>query len=195
MTLFSVKPRTWTRAEYQLLGETELFSGDRVELFRGEIVAMSPHDPLHSGAVENLNSVLFRAFGETKSVRIQLPFAAPDNSEPEPDAVLLDREKSLQYKLRREHPSEAELIVEVARTSLNYDRLEKLGLYAEAGVEEYWIVNLADMLVERYRGPVADSQAPYGWSYSQTETYSPKDSLEYSSKRIDLSELFLGLID
>ena len=90
MTLISIAPRTWTRSEHQRLGELGVFEDDRVELFRGQIVQMSPQDPLQSGAVENLSSLLFAVLGGRKTIRIQLPFHAPDNSEPEPAAAVLD---------------------------------------------------------------------------------------------------------
>ena len=156
---------------------------------------MSPQDPLHSGAVENLSSLLFAKLGSQKSIRIQLPFTAPDNSEPEPDAVILDKEYALDCKRSRVHPARAELIVEVARTSLNYDRLEKSGLYAEAGVGEYWIINLVDMAVEVRREPKADPESPYGWSYSGLELHGPEDVVKFEGVEFQLSEIFLGILD
>ena len=194
MTLISIAPRTWTRAEYRRLGELGVFDNDRVELFRGEIVQMSPQDPLHSGAVENLSSLLFAVLGGRKTIRIQLPFHAPDNSEPEPDAAVLNREYALQCRQGKTHPERAELIVEVARTSLEYDRLEKSSLYAQAGVPEYWIVNLVDMLVETYSEPGADSSHPFGWSYKKRHETGPEGELSFQGHTLAVGEVFSGLL-
>lgn len=194
MTLISKAPRTWTRSEYQRLGELGVFDDDRVELFRGEIVQMSPQDPLHSGAVENLSSLLFAVLGGRKTIRIQLPFQAPDNSEPEPDAVVLDREYALRCRQGKVHPERAELIVEVARTSLEYDRLEKSSLYAQAGVPQYWIVNLVDMLVETYSEPGADNTHPFGWSYKQRYQIRPDGELSFQGHTLGVAEIFSGFL-
>jgi len=57
----------------------------------------------------------------------------------------------------------------VAESSLALDRQHKGSLYARAGLADYWILNLVDRVLEVYRGPIADSSAPFGWRYDQRE--------------------------
>ncbi|MBI3925335.1 MAG: Uma2 family endonuclease [Armatimonadetes bacterium] len=172
MTLVSVQPRKWTRDEYYRLGTAAVFPADeRVELIHGEIVPMSPHDPLHSGAVENLSTVIHRVFGHSHCVRVQLPLSISKDSDPEPDVFVLRHELARQFRQVHTHPNQGNLVIEVARTSLAYDRLEKHSLYAEAGIPEYWIINLVDRVVEVYREPMEDPSAPFGWSYRKVIRY------------------------
>lgn len=119
-----------------------MFEGERVELLYGVIVSTSPHGPEHDSAVERLTSLLVRALHPRASVRIQSAFAASDGSEPEPDVAVVPP-----GDYRRAHPSKAHLVVEVAGSSLTKDRGLKARLYAESGVEEYWVVDLTHELL------------------------------------------------
>lgn len=123
--------------------ELGLFEGERVELLYGVIVRMSPKGAPHDSAIDRLNERLVVALAGRATVRIQNAFAASDGSEPEPDVAVVPR-----AEYRKEHPSQAFLIIEVADSSLETDRGTKARLYAECGVEEYWIVNVRDGLVE-----------------------------------------------
>jgi len=98
-------------------------------------------------------------------VRSQAPVALDDESEPEPD-VLVAAGSLRDY--RHGHPAQPVLLVEVAETSLESDRQQKGSLYARAQVPEYWITNLVDSLLEVYRDPIADPDAPFGWRYGAT---------------------------
>lgn len=121
--------------------------GERVELVEGVIVAMSPHSSDHARVVSALQKV-FRALGDEWAVRCQLPLTLA-RSEPEPDLVVCPQ--PLEDAARR-HPSTASLVVEVARSSLELDRA-KAAVYAEAGVLEYWIVDVAAQRIEVFREP------------------------------------------
>ncbi len=195
MALISVKPRLWSRSEYYQMAEIGFFDGERVELIRGEVVPMSPHDPLHSGAVENSNTLFSRLFGERYAVRIQLPLSAPDQSEPEPDVVLTESQKAAELRRQRCHPSSATLVVEVANTSLQYDRLEKGSLYAQAEVPDYWIVNLQDFLLEVNSQPCPDQDHPFGWAYREKSSLNPDDTMTYLGRKIPVGAFFLDLLD
>ncbi|HUF93050.1 MAG TPA: Uma2 family endonuclease, partial [Candidatus Limnocylindria bacterium] len=95
-------------------------------------------------------------------VRDDKPIALDDQSEPEPDvAVVPGRPRDH----RDAHPSRPVLIVEVADTSLALDRLRKGGLYARAGIADFWVLNLVDEVLEVYREPVPAASARYGWKY------------------------------
>lgn len=126
--------------------------GERAELIEGVLVAMSPKGREHDNAVEWLNAQFMRALGGRVRVRVQSAMTFPPlESEPEPDLVIA----ALDAPAPR-HPSEALLIVEVAASSLPYDREVKRSLYARAGVPEYWIVDLAGGAIERSIDPGPD---------------------------------------
>jgi Uma2 family endonuclease len=95
-------------------------------------------------------------------VRAQGPVALDDDSEPEPDVTVVC---GAPRDYLAEHPSRPALIVEVAHSSLAFDRRRKGGLYARAGIAEYWIVNLVGRVLEVYRQPVRSASARYGWKY------------------------------
>ena len=133
----------WTRANYDRAVEAGLFENMRVELLYGNIVDMSPTGSTHASSVQELTELLVGALKGRAKVRIQMPFAASDHSEPEPDVTVAPP-----GKYRDAHPSKAWLIIESAESSLNTDRGPKAELYAESGVAEYWIVNLVDAVIE-----------------------------------------------
>lgn len=120
----------------------------RVELIEGVIVAVSPQSPEHVHAVTTLLRILNRALGDEWRVRAQSPLTLL-RSEPEPDIAVVRRE--LEDAAVR-HPTTASLVVEVAKTSLALDRAMATS-YAEAGVQEYWIVNVDLRQVEVFRRP------------------------------------------
>jgi Uma2 family endonuclease len=138
--------RPLKRVEYERLAADGCFEDERVELLFGVVVPMAPIDPSHSESTEVIGEALRRKLGERARVRRQNPFAASDISEPEPDVLVVPN-----GDYWREHPARAYLVVEVARSSLQRDRGPKLALYALADVEEYWIVNHVDGVVEAYR--------------------------------------------
>jgi Uma2 family endonuclease len=140
--------RPLSRREYEALVRLGTFEGERVELLYGTLVTMSPHGPEHDEATNDLAERLIAALGERAKVRVQSAFAASDESEPEPDLAVVPRRS-----YRDAHPDEAYLIVEVARSSLAKDRGIKARLYAESGVEEYWVVDLKAGAVEVHRDP------------------------------------------
>jgi Uma2 family endonuclease len=162
-----IEPRRWTRAEYERMVEHGLLGpDDPVELIDGEILTMAPQYSPHSATVMHVQTVLRTAFGSDYHVRVQMPFALDDMSEPEPDlAVVVGAELDYFHG----HPEAAALLVEVANTTLSFARRRKGSLYARARVADYWIVNLADRQLEIYREPVVDSSAHYGWSYARSQ--------------------------
>src|SRR5262249_17352225 len=122
------------------------FRDEKVELLYGRIIAMPAHGRPHAYAIRRLTELLSGALAGRALVQIQLPFAALDDSEPEPDVAVIPSGDYLDA-----HPSEAHLIIEVSDSSLADDRV-KGTIYAKAGVQEYWIVNLVDGVIERYSG-------------------------------------------
>jgi Uma2 family endonuclease len=135
--------------EFGILGEN-----NRVELIRGEVVDKMPIGDRHVACVNRLNRLLSRRVGDRAIVSIQNPVRFPD-SEPEADATLL-RPREDFYDSGKPRPADVLLLIEVADTSLLVDRDEKRPLYANAGIVEYWIVNLNDDNIEVHRQPRPD---------------------------------------
>lgn len=155
--------RIFTADEYNRMAELGILQPtDRVELIDGEVVRLSAHEPLHSDGVERCTDLLVRLYGDTHKVRCQLPVSASEISEPEPDFALVRREPARKW---RRHPEGADLVLEVANTSLSYDRTIKASLYASIGVPEYWILNLVDRRLEVMRDPRPEPLTRFGWGY------------------------------
>jgi hypothetical protein len=125
---------------------------DRVELIRGEIVEMSPTGRRHKAFVANLAQLLIERLGGRALVFVQSGVVLADDTEPEPDVTVL-RRREVPYKEREAHAEDVLLLIEVADTSIRYDRSVKLPLYARAGVPEVWIVDLPADAIEVYRQP------------------------------------------
>ncbi len=171
-TVKTLEPRAlrWSRDDYYRMAAASLFDGRRVELIQGEVVEMSPQDSLHSAAVAMADEVLRLAFKRGFVIRVQMPLVLGINSDPEPDIAVVRGNARDQA---RAHPTTAALVVELARTSLEYDRDTKGRLYAEAGVPEYWIVNLIEGVVEVHRGPRRETRGARRYAYSSVERVPP----------------------
>ena len=146
--------RRFTRAEYYRMAEVGILGkDDRVELIEGEIVEMSPIGDRHFAFVINLSEILYASLAGRARVSVKGPVVLTDDTEPQPDLAVLRRRA---YKERKAQADDVLLMIEVADTSLAYDRTTKLRLYAEAGIAEYWIVDCTTESVEVYRTPGPD---------------------------------------
>jgi Uma2 family endonuclease len=166
------RPFRWTRDAYHRLADLGFIGPEeRTELIQGEIITTMTKRRPHSIAVGNGIEVLRLVFGEEYHVQVQDPIAIAEDGEPEPDLVIL-RGKPGDY---RETPSQNDvvLLVEVSDTTLSYDRLRKGGLYAQAGIADYWIVNIVERQVEVYRNPIASADSPTGFAYGNRLTFLP----------------------
>ena len=144
--------RRFTRAEYYRMAEAGILRPhDRVELIRGEIVEMSPIGRRHRAFVDNLNELLVLQLAGRAIVSVQQPVVLTDDTEPQPDVTVLLRRRPMPYKEPEAHAEDVLLLIEVADSSLAYDRSTKLRLYAEAGIPEYWVVDCEAETVEVYR--------------------------------------------
>jgi Uma2 family endonuclease len=151
LTYESAEPRPWrlTLEQFQHLAELGMFHGVRVELVNGVICEMSPESPRHANRIDVLHGLLYDMLRRRARVRMQHSFIVDSGAQLEPDlAVVAERD----YDDR--HPDEAFLIVEVADTSLAYDRGLKAAMYAQSGVPEYWVVNIRDRWIEVHEQPV-----------------------------------------
>ena len=142
-----------TTRDYHRMGEAGILSGnDRVELLEGQLVDMSPIGPRHAIVTENLNELLVTAFAGRARIRCQDPVVLDDGSEPQPDLALV-RRPWRGYPHTHPEPGDIFLLIEVADSSLDFDRTVKLELYARACIREVWIVDLTTDGVLVHRRP------------------------------------------
>jgi Uma2 family endonuclease len=148
------RPRRWTREEYYRAAECGLFKPEeRLELLNGEILQkMSPQRPPHATVLTMTAVALGKAFGSGYYVRQQLPLVLNDESEPDPDLVVVPG-TPLDYAARHPTAADARLVVEVSDSTLRLDQHGKLRAYARSGIPEYWIENLPQRRLEVYRDP------------------------------------------
>ena len=163
MATYPIRNRHWTRKEYDELIKSGFFDEDEpIELLGGQLIVAEPKGSPHSTAVALTVEALRMAFGPGWLVRVQAPVALDAESEPEPDVAVVP---GLPRDYLAEHPARPALLVEVAESSLAFDRGHKGSLYARAGVADYWIVNLVDEVLEVYREPGPDRSAEFGWRF------------------------------
>lgn len=190
MTLQIEEPQSkrWTREEYYRLAEEGWFRGLRVQLIEGEIIQMPPQGHAHAKALMRITDWLYANFVPGHLIRTQMPLNVLKNSDPEPDAAVV-RGPLDEYL---DHPQTALLVIEVSDSSLSLDRKKSL-LYAAAGVQEYWIVDVEHRAIEVYRNPVTDNSTRFGFRYAApmivtaTQRLSP---LSNPSATLLVSELF-----
>ena len=143
-----VKPRRFTSDEVQsMLRAGILHEDDRLELIDGQLISMSPIGDPHIACINRLNRLLVERTTPNIMVSVQNPVRIDAHNEPEPDVVLTTATD------RAPRPDDVLLLVEVADSSLRYDREAKLPRYAQAGIPEVWIVNLDEAQVEVHRAP------------------------------------------
>jgi Uma2 family endonuclease len=153
---FSFEPelfRPLKRSEYDQLIGLGVFDDERVELIQGVLVKISPQRAPHASTVQRLNELLMQRREGRFTVRVQLPLALSEDTEPEPDVAVVPL-----GDYETEHPHTALLIIEVADSTLKKHR-GKAAVYASAGIAEYWIVNLDARTVEVYASPDGDRYA------------------------------------
>jgi Uma2 family endonuclease len=148
--------RKWTVKEYHKLGEMGFFQPEeRVELVSGNIIKMSAKGTAHTSALGRTDRLLQNLFGNLAWVRMQDPIALDDNSEPEPDIAVV-RIDPFDYATHHPTPSEVYLIIEVADSSLAYDREIKANIYARSGIADYWVLNVNERQLHVFREPADD---------------------------------------
>lgn len=143
----------FTVTEYARMRETGILSeDDRVELIDGEVRDMSPIGPLHAAIVKRLNTILGRLLPDAFILSIQDPIQLNDYREPQPDVAIL-RYRADFYADAHPVADDVLLVIEVADTSIDYDRDEKLPRYADAHIAEVWIVDIENLVIEQYLQP------------------------------------------
>ncbi len=146
----------FTVDEYHSLSETGiLHEDDNVELIEGRIVDMVPIGSKHASCVNRIIELFADKLQKAAIVSSQNPIYLGEHSEPEPDIAVLKRKDDF---YRNKHPSSQDifLIIEIADASLEYDKFIKIPLYAKAGIQEVWLINLLENTIETYRSPSID---------------------------------------
>lgn len=154
--------RRWTRREYDRLVDAGMLAHEPLELLGGQLVIAEPQGSYHASALGLIGDALRGAFGPGWLVRVQMPIALDDESEPEPDLAVV---AGTWPAYRASHPARPALVVEVAESSLAFDREEKGSLYARAGIADYWIVDLVGRVIEVHRDPEPFPGSRHGWRY------------------------------
>lgn len=151
MATMPARHRLSVKSYERMIEEGILTENDQVELIRGEILKkMAIGDP-HTACVKRLNRLFSARLSNQALLSIQDPIVLPD-SEPEPDVALL-RLRNDYYASGKPQAADILLLIEVADSSLDFDRDVKRLMYAHAGIVEYWIVNLIDEVIEVHRRP------------------------------------------
>lgn len=162
----------WTRDQYMKMAELGFFAGKRVELIRGVILEMSPVNWPHTLATVRTGEALRAAFGGTAIVIEQSSFPL-GNSDPVPDVrVVMGRVDDF-----ADDPAVAALIVEVSDSTLSFDLTDKAELYATAGVQDYWVLDLNGRTLHMFRDPQPLPSALGATAYRTHLTFATSDSV------------------
>jgi Uma2 family endonuclease len=158
-----------TIEQYDRMIASGVFDGQRIELIHGELRMMSPIGPSHEFTVDTVNRLSMRVVPlDRVLVRIQNSIELPTTlCVPEPDITWV---KNRSYLKARPKAADVLLLIEVADSSLDYDRGEKAELYARARIADYWIINLAEICVEVFR-------EPHRGRYRSLRTFEPGDTI------------------
>jgi Uma2 family endonuclease len=168
-----VQRRLFTVEEFeQMIRAGVLHEDDRLELIEGEIIEMSPIGSAHLAHVNRLNHLFVQRAGTLAQVSVQNPIHLP-RSEPQPDVALL-RPRPDYYADALPQPADVMLLIEVADTTVDYDRSVKIPLYGRNEIVESWLIDLMANVIEVYRGPAATG-------YRIKQTYGPGDPISLAA--------------
>lgn len=179
-----VPRRRWTVSDYHRMGEVGILTeDDRIELIEGGVIDMPPIGSQHADRVDQIAELLILRSSGKYRIRVQNPVRIGDYSEPEPDIAVVRRGS---YADEHPVPADVRLLIEVADTTLTYDREVKIPLYARAGIPEVWLLDLQKRWVTVYREPSADGYRQMRRPLS-SETLSPQQAPELV---VRIDELF-----
>ena len=181
----NIAKRLFNRSDYYKMAEIGILQPDaRVELINGEIIDVSPINSFHAATVNVLNRLLLTSLGTSASISVQNPLFLNDYSEPEPDLVVAHYRRD---EYRRAHPRVQDifLLIEVADSSLDFDKGIKKQLYAKAGVPEYWVINLPEQQIEVYKQPEGED-----YSFQKVFQGDNPISAQFISFALSPSDLF-----
>jgi len=172
--------------DFHRMGEVGILPVEgRLELIEGQIIAMAPIGSRHAAIVKQLNTSFVRAAGGRFIVSVQDPIILGEHSEPEPDLALIQPREDF-YALALPRADEVLLIVEVADTTLRYDREIKIPLYARNGIPEVWLIDVEGQTLTVFETPAVGR-------YRDEHRVQPSGALTPKALpgvEVDLSRLF-----
>ena len=215
-----VTPKRFTIDEYHRLIELEFLKesdslrdgkAERIELIRKELIQMVAKGTPHTFCTTRLCRQLDRLLGDVwrqaaslreasptrlrAVVRCQEPIILPSDSEPEPD-VAIARGNETDYLPHHPYPEDIFLVIEISDSTLNYDQTTKLEVYAEAGISDYWIVNLNVRQLERYSQPYQNAQGKFNYLSKQISLSHQSVAIAgFEDALLDLSRIFPTVVD
>ncbi|MEH2405375.1 Uma2 family endonuclease [Nostoc sp.] len=148
----------WTIDEYHRMIDAGILSDRKVELLKGEIVEMSPEGEPHAYCSDESGEYLAKLLAERAKIRQAKPITLPNDSEPEPDIAIVQR-LGREYREHHPYPENIFWLIEYANSSLEKDLERKSKIYAEAGILEYWVVNLKKLHLVVFR-EILDGEYP-----------------------------------
>jgi Uma2 family endonuclease len=162
---FQAQIKRYTYGEFQhLLDADYLEDSHHLELINGIPVKKMGKNELDSFCCRRLLQALVKLLEGQALVQCQDLIRIPPNSQPEPDFAIV-RPKEDGYLSGYPHPADIYLVIEIADSSLQYDRTVKLELYAQGGIPNYWIVNLQDKCLEHYSHPYENPTGSFGYTH------------------------------
>jgi Uma2 family endonuclease len=147
MTLTAYK---WTTKTYHQAIDSGIFDSEAVELLRGEIIILSPERETHAYYNSEVADYLRNLLGNQAKIRDAKPITLPNNSEPQPDIAIV-KPLGKEYLIHHPYPENIFWIIEFSQATLSKDLGEKKDIYAEAGIQEYWVVDLKNSQLKIFR--------------------------------------------
>ena len=149
----TIPRRLLTVDEYHTIGTAGVLKeDDRIELIEGEMIEMAPIGSRHLAKVNRLARLLSQCIGDQAIVSVQNPIALPPHNEPQPDLALL-KPRADDYEGKLPSAEDILLVIEVADTTLAYDRDAKMPIYARHDIVETWLVDIQGQTVSIYQEP------------------------------------------
>jgi Uma2 family endonuclease len=146
-------PIKFTVEQYELMSNAGIFAdGDRLELINGEIIIMSPIGRKHAAYVNRLLNILVKKLGDRAILSVQNSILLADKSQPQPDLAILKFRDDF-YEEALPTPADIFLIIEVADSTIAYDRDVKGPLYAAAGIPELWLFDVNSKTIASFTQP------------------------------------------
>jgi Uma2 family endonuclease len=185
MTVELLRRKFTVEKYHKMVDSGILTENDRVELIRGEIIEMSAIGTRHAAGVRRLDNLLSTKLQGLVIIDTQNPIELDDISEPQPDVALL-RPRADFYANSHPQPDDIFLLIEVADTTVKYDREVKIPLYAENNIFEVWLVDVNQQIIEVYREPTKE-----GYGDMQKFTLNQSLSIQaFSDVSISVNEIF-----
>jgi Uma2 family endonuclease len=172
LTIEPTAVKSWTVLDYHRTSEMGILGSDeRTELMNGQILLKASKSPSHALALRLLSMTLDTVLADQPFfVRTQDPIQLDDWSEPEPDLAIM-RGTVLDYADHHPRPEEIELVVEVADSTLKQDGEIKDKLYAQAGIADYWVLDLKDRQLHVFRNPLPQATQTISFSPNPTKSH------------------------